>query len=52
MGLRSTHGNESQAFVNPAQAGVHLDSRSPAFAEDKLRGSDPILERAKRGNSP
>jgi hypothetical protein len=32
------------AVVTPAQAGVHLreevDSRSPAFAEDKLRGND------------
>ena len=31
--------------VTPAQAGVHvthmeMDSRSPAFAEDKLRGND------------
>ena len=43
MGLRPTHGNESQALVTPAQAGVHLDSR--------FRGSDVTFERAKRGIS-
>jgi N-acetylglucosamine kinase-like BadF-type ATPase len=44
MGLRPTHGNESQAVVTPAQAGVHLDSR--------FRGNDVTFERAKRGISP
>jgi hypothetical protein len=37
MGLLPTHGNESQAFPTPAQAGVHLDSR--------FRGNDVIFER-------
>ena len=45
MGLRPTRRNESH-HVTPAKAGVHvwqeLDSRSPAFAEDKLRGNDDI----------
>jgi len=48
MGLRPTLRNESQAFVTPAQAGPshlnELDSRSPAFAEDKLRGNDVTFE--------
>jgi hypothetical protein len=40
MGLPPTHRNQSQNFVTPAQAGVHLDSR--------LRGNDATFERATR----
>jgi hypothetical protein len=47
MGRRSTHRNESQD-VTPAKAGAHvrdeLDSCSPAFAEDKLRGNDVTFD--------
>ena len=52
MMLRPTHRNESQTLVTPTQAGVHagqLDSRSPAFAEDKLRGNDVTFDGAQRG---
>jgi hypothetical protein len=47
MGLRPTRRNESH-HVTPAKAGVHvweeLGSRSPAFAEDKLRGNDVTFD--------
>ena len=50
MGLRPTRRNEGHR-VTPAKAGVHvweeLDSRSPAFAEDKLRGNDVTLDGAR-----
>jgi hypothetical protein len=52
MGRRPTHTNESQD-VTPAKAGVHvreeLDSRSPAFAEDKLRGNDVTFDGGRSG---
>jgi len=41
MGLPATHGNQSQAFVTPAQAGAHLDSR--------FRGNDVTFVRAEPG---
>jgi hypothetical protein len=44
MGLRPTHGNQTQNFVTPAQAEVHLDSR--------FRGNDVTFQRAKRGILP
>jgi hypothetical protein len=54
MGRRPTHRNESQE-VTPAKAGVHfreeLDSRSPAFAVDKLRGNDVTFDGGERGIS-
>jgi hypothetical protein len=54
MGQRPTQRNESQD-ATPAKAGVHvreeLDSRSPAFAEDKLRGNDVTFDAAQRGIS-
>jgi hypothetical protein len=35
-----------ESHVIPAQAGIHsfveMDPRSPAFAEDKLRGGDEV----------
>jgi hypothetical protein len=54
MVQRPTHGSESQG-VTPAKAGAHvseeLDSRFPAFPEDKLRGNDVSFGGAKRGIS-
>jgi len=44
MGLRPTRGIESQRRPresgDPFWARTKMDSRSPAFAEDKLRGND------------
>ena len=54
MGLWPTHRDESRTFVTPAQAGVHpskLDSRSPASAEDKLRGNDVTFDGTQRSIS-
>jgi hypothetical protein len=51
MGQRPTHRSESQD-VTPAEAGVHvwekMHSRSPAFAEDELRGNDVTSEGVRR----
>jgi hypothetical protein len=55
MGLRPTHRNESQPFVTPAQAGVHVTRRScipaPRLRGDKLRENDVTFDGAKRGIS-
>jgi hypothetical protein len=52
MGQGPARKNEIQ-HVTPAKAGVHvreeLDSRSPAFAEDKLRGNDVTFDGANFG---
>jgi len=44
MGLRPTHRNESQSFVTPAQAGVHVPT-----SWIRLRGNDVTFDGAKRG---
>src|SRR5208337_1331851 len=43
MGLRPTHRDESQAFVTPAQAGVHVDRTNwiPAFAGMTRLSTEP-----------
>jgi len=63
MGLPPARGNENprrpREGGDPWSAGTKMDSRSPAFAEDKLRGNDVtfvgmtspgvIFRRAERG---
>jgi hypothetical protein len=44
MGLRPTHGNESQPFVTPAQAGVHFREELGS----RFRGNDVTFDGAKR----
>ena len=47
MGFQSTHRNESQTIVTPAQAGVH-----PKQLDSRFRGNDVTFERAQRSMSP
>jgi hypothetical protein len=51
MGLRSTHGNQCQAFVTPAQAEVDPDSREacPPRHAPRFRGGDALLSFFLRG---
>jgi hypothetical protein len=56
MGLRPTHRNESQPFVTPAQAGVHITRTSwipaPRLRGDKLRGNDVTFDGVSMGLWP
>jgi hypothetical protein len=46
MGLRPTHMDETHPRCRPRESGDPrpLDSRSPAFAEDKFRGNDVTFD--------
>jgi hypothetical protein len=53
MGLRAIYRNESQAFVTPAQAGVHVNRSGwiPAFAGMTCLSKEPSGE-SRRENKP
>ena len=48
MRLRPTHRDENRRRRRPRESGdpYRVDSRSPAFAEDKFRGSDVTFDGA------
>jgi hypothetical protein len=52
MGLRPTHRDETHPRCRPRESGDPrpVDSRSPAFAEDKFRGNDVTFEGANYGD--